>query len=138
MVLTIVATVATIAVPRYGRSLARYRLDNAARRLVADLAYASTLARVTSREIEIKFKKGNKPDESYYYFDEIEDPDHPSRTYTVVLRDEPYRVILEDAPNDLTFLFNGMPKDARTFVLVAGNDQRTITVTKESGEVTVQ
>ncbi len=139
MVLSIIAVTAAIALPRYSRATARYRIDLAARRVMADLYYAQTLARVTSAEVKVKFVKGDKPDESYYYFDEIVDPEHSGSIYTVVLRDDPYRVLIFDQSGDVIFQSDGSPKDTRTIILRIGSQhQRTITVDKLTANVTVQ
>ena len=55
IVLAIVATLATIAAPRYGASLAAYRVESAARRIVADLALARSMARTENRRVIVKF-----------------------------------------------------------------------------------
>ena len=93
---------------------------------------------MSSREVKIDFEKGDNDDESEYTFEDIEDPDHPGSLYTVVLRDEPYRVELKEAPGDLTFDIYGMPKSNATLQVVAGTAQRVLTVDKNSGEVSVQ
>jgi len=69
----------------------------------------------------------------------VEDPDKPGSNYTVVLREEPYRVQILDENGDVTYLINGMPEDTRTIVLKASEThQRTIVVNKTTGEISVQ
>jgi Tfp pilus assembly protein FimT len=139
LVMGIVAVAAAVAMPRWASANAAYRTEAAARRIMADLAYASTLARVGSTEIKIKFKKGDKPDESVYWFETVDDPDRPGEVYTIVLREPPYRVTLTKAPNDLTFAIDGMPTDSATFIVRGdASHQRSVVVNKSTGEVTMQ
>ncbi|NNM26358.1 MAG: type II secretion system protein [Phycisphaerales bacterium] len=137
LTLSIISAVAAIAVPRYTRAQERYRVERAAHRLVIDLEYAATLARVTSAEVKVHFEKGSEADESFYWFEGVADPDHPDQDYTVLLRDEPYRVVLAEAPGDITYRIDGSPESSRTFIVQAGDAARTVHVNHTSGQVTV-
>ncbi|MBP8304849.1 MAG: hypothetical protein KBE04_12070 [Phycisphaerae bacterium] len=55
MVMVMVAVLAGIAIPRMGGSTGRYRLDRAAWRVAADMAYAQTLARRSSQVQPVRF-----------------------------------------------------------------------------------
>src|SRR5918993_3806654 len=54
-VISIIAIVAATAMPKYGRSVARYRAECAARRVAADLALAKASARAASDERVVTF-----------------------------------------------------------------------------------
>lgn len=137
--LLILGTMLAVAAPQFAKSIARRRSELAARRLAADLAYGATMARVNSREVEINFEKGPDPDESYYWFDWVTNPDRPSQLYQVILRDPPYLVVLSDAPGDIKFDVYGAPKDSRTFVLQQGTPyQRIVTIDKNTGVIAIQ
>lgn len=86
MVLAIVGLVGAIAVPRYNRSLGRYRVSCAARRIAADLAYAQSQARVTSQSRQIDFQTAGRS----YQIANVADLRGRSGTYTVDLSREPY------------------------------------------------
>src|SRR5690242_3561900 len=85
LVLAIIAVVAGIALPRYGRAIASYRASAAAQRIVADIALAQTTARATSSSVTIVYTPGGS-----YTIDGIRDLETGSNTYTVSLAGEPY------------------------------------------------
>src|SRR5438552_17658151 len=80
LVMAIIAVVAAIAMPRYSASLARYRADMAARRIVAALALAQAKARATSSSQTITFTAGGS-----YQILGMNDPDRPGQPYVVDL-----------------------------------------------------
>jgi len=55
LVLSLLAVVAAIAIPRYAASLSHYRLDAAARRVAADLALARQRAKTTGTSQPVAF-----------------------------------------------------------------------------------
>ncbi len=132
--LAIVGVLAAIAVPRFSRAITRQRVENAANRLMADLDYAATLARTSGTPVQLKFVKGTQPTESYYFFKVAPD----NMTYEVVLRDEPYGVILKNAPDRLDFDIYGMPDGSKTFELRGGDAVRVVSIDRDTGEVTLQ
>lgn len=139
LVLVIISTMAAIAVPRFATAQAQYRVEIAAERLASDLEYASVLARTRGGEIKIKFIKGDESDESYYWFETVADPDRPGSLYTVVLRNDPYRVVLLSAPPDISFEPDGLPSQDREFIVSAGVElERTVTVVSDTGEVSIR
>lgn len=136
--MVVVATIATIAAPRYGAALSRYRTDLAVRQIAADLEYAATRARVTSTEIKVKFDAGHKPDESWYEFEGIAHPERPGLPYRVHLRNEPWGVEISQAPGDVQFNIYGGLKNSGTIVVRHGAAERSIVVDKDLDTVTVQ
>ena len=138
LVLAIMATLVGIASPRYARAVHRYRAELAVLRIVADLEYASALAEVTSQAVKVKFVKGSKDDESYYFFEDVSDPDRPGQDYAVILRENPYRVLLDDAPGDIEFDIYGSLQNSGTIEIHAGAIIRYVIVDKDNDEITVQ
>jgi prepilin-type N-terminal cleavage/methylation domain-containing protein len=55
MVMAVVAVIAAMAAPRFAASIARQRADGAASRVVSDLAYARSVARMTSASVTVTF-----------------------------------------------------------------------------------
>src|SRR3954469_15575051 len=54
-VIAIIAIIAAMAMPKYGRSVARYRAQCAARRVAADLMFARSAAKAASAERVVTF-----------------------------------------------------------------------------------
>lgn len=139
MVLAIAAVVAAMAAPRWGRSMARWQVDAAARRLAADLAWAQSRARVTSSRQTVNFNVTS----GQYQLVGVPDPDHPANTYTVSLGQAPYRcAIVSAAPADtngnVTFDGYGTPSAGGTIVLQCGDFQRVVQVNAAAGIIVLQ
>ncbi|MBT8484734.1 MAG: prepilin-type N-terminal cleavage/methylation domain-containing protein, partial [Phycisphaerae bacterium] len=101
IVVMLVATIAVIAVPRYTRSLERYRVDAAARRVVADLAYARTQARLVGQSRTVTFNLAK----SAYTISDVRGLRDDGGPYEVVIADEPYSASIQSValgePTDL-------------------------------------
>jgi prepilin-type N-terminal cleavage/methylation domain-containing protein len=149
MVMAIIATVATIAAPRYAMSLAAYRADAAARRIVADLGMARVMARTEGRRVRVKFD--NTANKDLYFFEDEPDPHDPEEDYTVDLQKDPYRaelVLIDfDTKEEVAFDAYGaaVKHDSGkpfagpgTIVVASGGIQKTITVDTATGKATVQ
>jgi type II secretion system protein H len=139
LVLAIIAIFAAMAVPRYGRASARYRLDLAARRLAADLRLAQTHAKITSSSHTVTFSAGSEQ----YQLLNVPALDGAPGTYTVLLSAEPYRtdlasVNLINGASQITFSGWGLPDTGGTVVLSAGGQQKTIAVAADTGQVSIQ
>lgn len=134
IVVTILATLAAIAMPRYGNAIARYHLDAAAKRIVIDLEYARTQAMTRSKAQSITFDVGADS----YSIAGIEDLKTRSATYGVALSGEPYRVDLASATfggsATATFDIYGIPNAAGTVVVQNGSGKRTITLNVKTGK----
>lgn len=136
--LVIVGTVAGIAVPRYAEALARYHLDAAARRVVADIDHARTHAEANSSTVTLFFVPAT---------DRINAPALPGLAandphHQTDLAAEPYRVDLTVADfageTRLDFDGYGVPVAGGTVTLRAGTGAKSITVDAETGEATIQ
>jgi len=136
LVLVIIGIAAAIAVPRHAAAVARYRAENAARRVAADLHRARDLARETSSDQKIAFA----PATDRYTLAGYADPDRPGQAYTVILSGSPYHADLATAvfgeETSVTFNGFGVPTEGGKVAVQAGDYVWTITVDGESGEVT--
>jgi prepilin-type N-terminal cleavage/methylation domain-containing protein len=136
-VLAIIVVVASMAAPRYADSLARYRADAAARRIVADLTLARTDARVTSRSRSVLFDIGRH---------EVQIPGvgHLDRTlpdYVTALGEPPYqvRIVSADFGGVPVVVFDGYggPSSGGQVVVRCGSIERIVVVEAETGLASV-
>jgi type II secretory pathway pseudopilin PulG len=138
IVLLIIGIISAIAAPRYANALARQRVDAAARRIVADLSVAQRQAKSTTTSQTVDFDVLD----DFYELVGMKHLDHASRTYKVVLSQEPYRAAIVSAAlggnTDIAFDGYGVPDSGGTVVIQAGQYQRTITVDADTGRATVQ
>jgi len=136
LVLVIIAIAAAIAVPRHAAAVARYRAENAARRVAADLVRARSLARQTSSDQTVVFD----PAADAYTLVGFDDPDHPGRSYTVALSGRPYHATLTGATfgegAGVTFDGFGAAQVGGTVTVAVGDYTWTVSVNGESGEIT--
>lgn len=141
VVILILGIVAAVAQPRYAAALASFRLESAAQRVVQDLQWAATRARVTSKPVIVRFY--DDAPTAFYRFDNLAGPLRPDTTvdpgdsdtwYTVDLAQEPYAVRLT-APADLTFNIHGRCDQNGQIVLNLGTQTVTVDVDAASGEV---
>ncbi len=138
VVMVTTGILAAIAMPRYADSVARYRVDFAAKRIVADLALAQSRAKVasTSRTVTFTVRK------SIYQLIGIVDTKDPKTDYTVYLGDSPYQVTISgvDLGGDTSVIFNGfgLPDSGGKIAIGAGSAQRTITIDAVTGAATIQ
>lgn len=138
LVLTIITTLTAMAIPRYQNSLARYRADLAAQRIVADLTQARTSAKTASASRTVTFSvEGNS-----YDIAQLSSLNGNSASYSVALSERPYHVGLTsvDFRGDTEITYNGwgLPDNGGTVILAIGTEQRTITVDSETGRAEVQ
>lgn len=138
VVLSIMTILASVVAPKYAGAVARYRLDSAARRIVADIEQTKVLARASGSTQVISFAP------STHSYSIVGYQTGASRTsdYTVKLNQPPYLVSLQSATfagmNDLRFGGFGLPADGGTIVVKGNSETRTITVNPISGAVTLQ
>ncbi len=140
VVVLILAILAAAAMPKYAEAQVRFRLDMAARRIVADLATAQARARATSSTQSISFKtsaEGNS-----YSIDGVQDPDRPDKnsSYMVSLGAPPYQVTMSLADfggaEKLAYNGYGLPLCGGSVVISAGRYTKTITIDADTGIAT--
>lgn len=138
IVLTIVGTMAALAVPRYANAAARYRADAAAKRVGADLELAAVQARMLGKAVTVSFNTTN----ATYSIAGVESLRHRAGGYTIDLAVEPYRCTLVSATfgasSQATYTFYGTPVSGGQVVVRSGTCTRTATLDAVSGKVTVQ
>lgn len=157
IVMTIIAVMAAIATPRFGAAHARYRVDLAARRIAADIAYAQTVARRNSTNQEIVFDIGSDS----YTLPGVEDVDNRVADYVVNLSDTKYGVDLVSASFEnaesyistdcMSFTMWGGPQSGcpthggsvaalvnGSVVITLGSESRTIKIASVTGTVSIQ
>ena len=136
-VLVIIVTFAAIAVPRYGASLARYRVDAAARRIAADLAYARAAARAGSAPRTVTFDAAG----DRYALSSVVAAGRRAGPYDVSLQEEPYSafILSADFGGDASVVFSGygVPDSGGTVVVTSGAASKTVTLSNASGVVTI-
>ncbi len=134
LTMVIVGLIAAIAVPRYADAQARYRVDAAAQRVIADLAFAQSRAKTRSKAITATFD----PAAETMIITGVAGNDNRDADYLTDFADTPYTADLVSADfagnPTLTYTGYGTPISGGTIVLAAGNNTRTITVDPSTGE----
>ena len=138
IVLMVMAIVTAAAAPKFFDSLARYRVEAAAKRIAHDLRLARRQAMSASASQDIDF---NSPAAHQYEMPGMDDPHRPGQTYVVSVASEPYlaTIVAVDFGGDDTLVFDGygQPDTGGSVTVQAGDHQRTVTVDAESGKVDV-
>ncbi len=138
IVLAIMGVLGAIAIPRYGNAVARSRVDAAAKRVAADLAYAAASARQSGKPVTVSFSTAS----GTYSLAGAEDLFHRSGTYTVDLSRSPYLSSISSAAfgaaSQVTYSIYGAPGADGQVVVRVGTLTRTITLAADSGKITVQ
>ncbi len=135
LVLSLIAVVAAIAVPRYVASITHYRLGVAARRIAVDLAVARQRAKTTSASQTVVFDVAA----NRYEMPGVAPLPGATGTYAVDLGGDPYRVTLLSADfagrSTVTFSAYGFPDSGGTVVVEAGGVTKTIRLNPDTGRV---
>jgi prepilin-type N-terminal cleavage/methylation domain-containing protein len=138
IVMAIVVIGAAIAVPHYVSAISRFRVDVAARRVVADLAHAQADAKRTSQSRTVVFDAGA----STVTVAGVANLDRPSADYLTRLADDPYRAQLYSVDfggaSQVVFSGYGVPSSTGTIVVQAGGVQKTVVVAALTGKATIQ
>lgn len=138
LVVAIIGTLASIAVPRFSEVLARQRIDAAAQRIVQDLNFAWNRAYVESKTRTARFSLTNQN----YTLHGVTGLDRPDLTYKTELQAEPYGVELFSADfggdREINYDADGVPDSGGTVVIRLGSLQRTIEVNADTGKARVQ
>lgn len=146
IVILIIGIITAVAQPRFASALSNYRVEAAANRLAADLGYASSMARVSSRPVIVRFYADGDGSLHYYRFDGLadphvpgrpSDPDQPSTWYTVWLNEEPYDSQWVEMPAMIEFDIYGLPDRDAQWVIRCGSRQRTVSCVRSTGKASV-
>jgi|GEM_PF-1100040 len=138
MVLAILVTLGALAAPRYGDTLARYRVQSAARRVARDLNEAASLARQSSAPCTVTFTAAT--DQYTIEFQSVSAG--ATQTRPIALNAEPYLASIDAAMfgADAIVIFDGfgVPDSGGTVVVSVGRLTRTITLDASKQEVSIQ
>lgn len=138
LVIAIIATLAAIAVPRYGGAVARYRIEAAARRIVEDLALARATARSKSTSVTVTFDVAM----NQYQISGVSALNDPSSDAELNLSDPPYHAqlvsVVLGGDNAVIFDGFGAPDSGGTIVIAGGAVTKTILLNADSGRATAQ
>ena len=136
MVFVVMATLVSMAAPRFSNSIALQRVEAAARRIVVDLALAQRHARSSNASQTVRFTTGTHE----YSLIGMPHPDHPSLEYKVLLSEDPYgaSIVSADFGGDPDIIFDvfGVPDSGGSVVIQVGNHVRTVTVDAVTGRAT--
>ena len=138
LVIAITATLSAVAIPRYANSIVNYRLEMAARRIVADLDWARNNARISSASRTVTFSVDN----NNYQIPNVKNLTDASTTYEVDLSGDLYRASLVSANfgGDLFVVFDGygVPSSGGVVVVAAGGIQKTVALDANTARAEVQ
>src|SRR5262245_2430022 len=138
MVLVLIGLMAALAAPRYASSLTRYRVEAAARRVAADLAYAQARARATGVTRVVAF---DRQADCYTLVGEAH-LNEPANSYIVDLTLSPYRSSITSAnfggSGTVSFNTFGVPSAAGVVRVRCGSLTRQVIVDATTGMTTVQ
>jgi prepilin-type N-terminal cleavage/methylation domain-containing protein len=135
LVVAAIAILSAIAIPRYSSSLNRYRVEMAAKRLVADFALARSAARASATGQVVNFATPTNG----YTLTGLAAPDGRTGDYVVKLGEEPYKVTIgsivfgTNSAQSVRFTRYGTPEVGGTIVLSSGSYQKTVMLDPVTG-----
>jgi prepilin-type N-terminal cleavage/methylation domain-containing protein len=136
IVTMLLGILAAVAAPRFAQSLQYHRVEMAAKRIIADLEAAQSLAYSSGSAQRIVF---DDPPHTYKTIG-VANPDRPAEIDSLVaLNDDPYYCAFSSLTfTSLTFNGHGLPDRGGTLVIQHGGLSRTITVNPTSGKATYE
>ena len=138
ILLAVVAIIAAAAIPMFGSSVSRNRLEAAARRVRIDLDGARDLARRTSQSVRVRYLAGSNA----YIYDGVVNVDRPADIYRIDLAREPYCAAIDSVnfggDGDVIFDGFGTPDSGGTLVLRCGTSTRTIRLEAVTGVAAIE
>lgn len=138
IVVLIIAIVSAASVPQLMDSVEFFHAEAAAKRIKQDLEMARRRARSNGASQAVQFDSAT----STYVVPNVPDLDHPGSDYSVDLTRPPYIALLYsvDFNNTETVTFDGygVPDNAGTIEVEAGNYSQTLTIEATTGKVTIQ
>lgn len=126
---------ATVAAPRWVKSIGQYRVAAAAKQVALDLRLAAARADAKSQPILVEFF----PSTHEYRVQGVADPDHPNTEYRVKLKELHGATLASvNFNNQATVTFNGygVPSSSGSVTLQSGEGQAVVVV-DASGQVTI-
>ncbi len=138
LVVAIISIFSVMAIPRFANSLTLHRVDQAARRIAADLELARRHATITSRTVTFRIRETG---DSGYELINIKHPDRPASPYVVSFEQDCFgaELVTHDLNSDLDLVFDiyGFPDSAAQILICIGDHQRRLDVDALTGDVSV-
>ena len=138
IVTLIIGIVAVVAIPRYGRSIAQFRAEAAAKRIAADLMYARQTAMNQGDSKQVTFVIGTNS----YSMPNVPHPDRSSPSYSVNLSSTAYpaKITAADFGGTLNVTFDrfGQPNVAGSVTVKSDEFQKSVNLNAVTGIATVQ
>jgi prepilin-type N-terminal cleavage/methylation domain-containing protein len=138
IVIAIMGVISAMAIPRYADSIARYRAEMGAKRIAADLEFASSQARQLGRPVVVEFNSVG----SRYTLIGVKSLNNSGVDYSVNIADAPYLASLNAASfgsgGSVTFDIYGRASAAGSITIRSGTFVKTTTLNQSSGKATVQ
>lgn len=142
VVMLICSILGAAAIPRYTNSLFQFRVDAAAKRVAADIAFAQRQAIVRSSSQSIVFTPASgSGTPNSYSMSTVQYINFAAAGVVVRIDQDPYKVTIASATfgagATLTFDRYGAPSSGGTVVVQAGGYSKTVTVDVNTGKVTI-
>ena len=142
LVVATIAVLSAIAVPKYADAMNRYRVDLAAKRVVADFALARSSARGSGQGQVVDFTSPTNG----YTMAGLAAPDGRSGNYTVRLGDEPFKCTIDQVEfgtgtppaKSVRFTRYGTPEAGGGLVIKCGGYSTTVLLDPVSGRAEVR
>ncbi len=135
LVLSIIATFAAIALPRYSQAMVNYRVDLAAARVQADLELARRHAMATEQPVTVVFDAQASTIASA----QLAGLDDEAQAWLTDLSKAPYEVTIVsasfDSQSEVTFDAFGVPDNGGVVTVQAGSVAMQVKVDGVNGEV---
>jgi prepilin-type N-terminal cleavage/methylation domain-containing protein len=140
-VVATIAVLAAIGIPKYAQAINRYRVDLAAKRVVADLALARSSARASGLGQVVDFATPTNG----YTLTGLTASDGRAGQYVVRLSDEPYKATIgtvafgtaTPAAQSVRFTRFGTPEAGGTVVISSGGYSKTVALDPVTGTAEV-
>lgn len=144
LVVAILAIFTAVALPRFGNSAQRFRVDISARKIAADIAWCKQAARTTGQPAIITFSTTNN---TYTLSGGVSTTGNVAPDLTVDFKKSPYTATLSavsltllntaTATQSITFDANGIPSATGTITLSTATSGRVITISSPGGAVVI-
>lgn len=135
ILIVVVSILAAVGIGIHAGSTTQRQLDGTVKRIRADLALARQNAMATGSTQTVTFS----PNTGTYTLAGVRDLDRPENEYVVNLSVPPYEasILSADFDGDTEVVFDayGRPDSGGTLVVRVGNDEATLTVDAEIGQI---
>ena len=134
----IMGIVATLTVPKFAKTLQTQKVNQAAKRIKADVELAKGQAVASSSQQIVSFDVTD----NQYHLPQEKSLDRPGEVYRVRLAD--YGVEIQsaefssDTDADIAFNGFGIPDHSGVIVVKSGTEKRRINIEAETGSVSIQ